>query len=153
MSLFRKLFLIVAAIFRGRGGSRRDEPVDEKWYDEIIEEGVNPKLPGLYEWRIEGVGCYIGQYTRVSRPRRQYERNVLRLLAGLFYRPSDPNGFRRIHRALAEARKARHVVTLTLLENQGTKENRNRRERELIKERQAQAKLGGLLVLNSTPSR
>jgi hypothetical protein len=63
------------------------------WYREIKVPGVRPDLPGIYEWRIEGAGCYIGQYTHVWRPQREYEMNVRRILAGLPYRKNKPQGF------------------------------------------------------------
>jgi len=119
------------------------------WYRETIESGVSPELPGIYEWRIEGVGCYIGQYTRVRRPRRHYSRNLTRMFAGLPYRKSKPDGFRLIHHALADAIRKRRTVTLILLENQVSKVDRNHREQELIMERKAEAAAGGLRVLNS----
>jgi hypothetical protein len=119
------------------------------WYREIVKPGVNPMLPGLYEWRIEGVGCYIGQYTHARRPRREYGLNVGRILTKRPYRKSKPEGFRQIHRELANAAEAGTPISLTLLENQVAKADRNRRERELIAERGAQAKAGGLRVLNS----
>jgi len=33
-----------------------------------VERGVDVRLPGLYEWHIEGVGSYIGKYKRIRRP-------------------------------------------------------------------------------------
>lgn len=119
------------------------------WYHEIVGPNVSPELPGLYEWRIEGIGCYIGQYTHARRPKREYGLNVGRILAGRPYRKSRPEGFRQIHRELARAAKAGKFISLTLLENQVGKIDRNRRERELIAERRAQAEAGGLRVLNS----
>lgn len=118
------------------------------WYREI-PSGVDPGQPGIYEWRIEGVGCYIGQYTHARRPRREYGLNVGRLLAGHPYRKGNPEGFRRIHRQLAKAMEDPRLITLTLLENQPVKADRNRRERELIAQRRAEAEAGGLPVLNS----
>jgi len=61
------------------------------WYREIAAPGVDPELPGLYEWRIDGVGIYVGQFTHASRPRREYGLNVGRLLAGRPYRKATPN--------------------------------------------------------------
>jgi hypothetical protein len=110
---------------------------------------VNQDHLGLYEWRIEGIGCYIGQYTHVRRPRREYGLNVGRLLSGRPYRTRKPDGFRPIHKALARAVRGGHRVTLLLLENQAAKIDRNRREGELIMDRRVQAAFGGLPVLNS----
>ena len=118
------------------------------WFTEVVAAGVNPDWPGIYEWRIEGVGVYIGQYGRVRRPRREYARNVERLLAREPYRKGDPEGFRKVHRKLAEARDKDRAITLTFLENHEAKSDRNRRERELIEERRQAAKAGGLPLLN-----
>lgn len=121
------------------------------WYCEVVVQSVDPALPGIYEWRIEGSGCYIGQYTHVRRPRREYGLNVGRILTRRPYRTGKPGGFRGIHIQLADAVKAGHCITLTLLENQPMKADRNRRERELIAQRRAEAEAGGLPVLNSEP--
>ena len=117
-------------------------------YREIIAPGVDPTQPGLYEWRIEGVGIYIGRYSHASRPRREYGTNVARLLAKREYRKRNPDGFRHIHHHLALAAEARTPITLTFLENQPDKIKRNRRELELIYERREAARSGGLPVLN-----
>jgi hypothetical protein len=119
------------------------------WYSEVPVSGVDGNLPGLYEWRIEGVGIYIGQYKKVTRPRREYGLNVGRLLTGRPYRKAKPEGFRAIHCALAQAVRDKLTVTLRLLENEPDKEARNRRERQLISERRASAERGGLPILNS----
>ncbi len=118
------------------------------WFSEIPVVGVDPSLPGLYEWRIDGVGCYIGQYTRATRPRREYALNVGRFLAGKPYREHKPDGFRAVHLRLAEAAKAGTRVTLSLIENVPDKADRNRREREVIADRRYEAAKNGLSVLN-----
>lgn len=122
------------------------------WYTEVtLQTGdspnrVNPNLPGLYEWRIEGVGVYIGQYTNPSRPRKEYERNLRNKGSHKNYRLGKPN-FRPIHESLFEwIDKAK--ITLTFLENVDSKSERNRREREVIQERRISEANGGLRVLN-----
>jgi hypothetical protein len=77
--------------------------LSEGWFGVTIAEGADKARPGLYEWHIDGVGSYIGKYQRIRRPLKEYERNLARLLSGLPYRKSKPDGFRRIHRELAEA--------------------------------------------------
>jgi hypothetical protein len=119
------------------------------WYQEITVIGVISDMPGIYEWRIEGMGCYIGQYTKARRPRREYALNVERILTEKPYRKGKPEGFRKIHLELAQAVQAGQKITLTLLENHASKVDRNRRERELIAERRAHAAVSGLRVLNS----
>jgi hypothetical protein len=118
------------------------------WFRYSLAQGVSENKPGIYEWKIEGVGCYIGRYSRVNRPKEAYGRNVLRLLNNLPYRKNKPHGFRRIHRALAEATEAGRLVELFILEN-AEPEKLNAREQALIRHRRREAAVGGLPVLNS----
>jgi len=117
--------------------------------DEVFDRLVDASLPGLYEWRIEGIGVYIGQYTHSTRLRREYGMNIARLVEGRLYRRGKPDGFRPIHHHLALAVGAKTLVTLTFLENQPDKDARNARARHLIRERQIAAQNGGLRVLDS----
>lgn len=121
----------------------------QNWYQELLVEGVDPTQPGIYEWRIEGAGAYIGQYTHASRPRRAYGRNVANILDGRAYRKGKPDEFRSVHRALAQAVREGRRITLSLIENVADKPSRNRRERELIALRRQEAAHGGLPVLNA----
>ena len=70
-------------------------PLPADWSTFVVADGVDCKLPGIYEWKIDGRSgmTYIGKYTRISRPKREYEVNVAHLLAGQDYRKSNPNGF------------------------------------------------------------
>jgi hypothetical protein len=107
------------------------------WHTLIVAEGAFLTLPGIYQWEIEkpeGVACYIGKYTRQSRPLRAYRRNVERLIGGLPYRKGAPDGFRLIHHELARAVQDRQRITLTILENPPTSDIW-RREAEIIRER------------------
>jgi hypothetical protein len=122
------------------------------WYKEIKVSGIDPSQPGLYEWRIEGVGVYIGQYTHATRPRREYGLNVRRLVAKRPHRKNKPHGFQNIHRILEQAVRASwnrqsatgRIITLALIENQRDKLERNRRERQLIAQCRAEAERDGL---------
>ncbi|MGI3901100.1 MAG: hypothetical protein ACRYGP_17490 [Janthinobacterium lividum] len=114
-----------------------------EWFSVVINPGVDQTKPGIYEWHIEGVGSYIGKFTHISRPLREYERNVSRFIAELPYRPRKPDGFRHIHRELGKAQAARVRVTLTILENV-LPEKLSSREQELINHRG---------TLNRTPRR
>lgn len=107
---------------------------EEEWFSLVVEPGVDQKKPGIYEWNIQGVGSYIGKYTHISRPLKEYSRNVNRLLYKLHYRPKNPEGFRHIHRMLAEARVARTPITLILVENVEPA-RLNDREQKLIRTR------------------
>jgi len=130
-------------------GLASPEILHPDWYSEILVEGVRDDLPGIYEWRIEGVGCYIGQYTRKSRPKREYGLNIRKLRTDRPYRKGNKNGFRQIHLALHRAILDHRAITLSLLENHAAKCDRNRRERELIAQRRSEAGNGGLPLLNS----
>ncbi|HEX9753345.1 MAG TPA: hypothetical protein VGA46_07865 [Methyloceanibacter sp.] len=104
------------------------------WYDYIIADGVDENRPGIYEWRIEGVGSYVGKYTWISRPKSEYEKNVLKILNGWPYRPQKPEKFRRVHRELERAHREGRRITLVILENVDPM-RLDQRERELIAER------------------
>ena len=97
----------------------------------IVAPGVDPEKSGIYVFCIDGIGTYVGQYTNPSRYRGHYSRNVRNLRLGNPYRPSNPHGFRRVHRELAKAIGEKREISLTLLENWEDKSDRNRREREL----------------------
>lgn len=102
------------------------------WYCYRVNDGVDVNRPGIYEWRIDGMGSYIGQYRWISRPTTHYGRNLIKLFNGLPYRKRSPDGFRRIHRALADAHRDGRRIELVIVENVESKIERNRRERELI---------------------
>ena len=87
------------------------------WYRLSISEGVNLDLPGIYEWRIEGAGSYIGRYTYSSRPFGDYARHVRDQFAGGIYKPKQPDGWRRIHRELYAALLDGRVIELIFVEN------------------------------------
>jgi hypothetical protein len=89
----------------------------ENWYTYVVADGVNLALPGIYEWKIKGVGSYIGKYTYISRPTKGYSRGVGRLLNNRPYRPLDPYGFRDIHYDLGEAHLEKRQIWLIILEN------------------------------------
>lgn len=84
---------------------------------EFDGNGVEEGLPLLYLWEIGGLR-YIGKASRGSRrPLKHYSRNVRRLLAGLPYRRSKPEGFRNVHRALHAAVLQSLPIKLVLLKN------------------------------------
>jgi hypothetical protein len=109
------------------------ERLPSNWYRYVVHDGVDTRKPGIYEWEIENSGSYIGKYTNISRPTRDYARHVLNLLnKRKAYRPQNPDGYRRIHRELIRAYLDNRTITLHILENPT---DANRRERELIAER------------------
>ncbi|WP_155630715.1 hypothetical protein [Burkholderia territorii] len=93
----------------------------------------------LYMWEIHDaqtgqlLGRYVGKSARGSgRPRKHYARNVRRLLASMPNRKGRPDGFRKVHRALAMAVLSGDRITLTLLRNVGADEDINEAERTTI---------------------
>jgi hypothetical protein len=103
--------------------------------DEVDERG-----PLIYMWEIRDphgklVGRYVGKAKAgANRPRTHYARNVANVLAHKPYRKSNPNGYRRIHLALALAQTSQSAITLTFLCNPKPGENINDAERRCIKE-------------------
>lgn len=100
----------------------------------IVAPGVNPDKPGLYLWRVEGVGAYIGVYSHLGKRMGHYRRTITRYIQGRPFsdNPTDKRGFRLFLRALAEAVQNGREVTLTVLENEPDKPRRHARERALI---------------------
>ena len=104
------------------------------WYALFVAEGVDIRRPGIYQWII-GDDSYIGKYSDISRPTRHYGRIVERMRDEKTYRPSNPNGFRRVQRV--ELRILENVEPTLLQE----------RETELI--RQMRPTLNGPAARNS----
>lgn len=106
----------------------------------VIPDGVTLDKPGIYERAIAypdgSIRCYVGKYTRRSRPMREYRANVERILDGRPYRKASPEGFRYVHRELAVAASEGRAIVLTIVEN-ALPEALNRREQALIRERGA----------------
>lgn len=102
--------------------------------------GVDQSRPLIYMWEIwanDGtlLGCYVGKASRgSSRPLSHYKRNVMNILDGKPYRKGKPDGYRRVHRILAEATRSGYRVRLSLLKNVELHESINQVERILIKE-------------------
>jgi hypothetical protein len=103
------------------------------------ESGIDTSAGLIYMWEIrsrisdELLGRYIGKASKgEKRPLTHYTRNVANLLAGKPYRKDSPNGYRRIHHALANASRENHRVTLRFLTNISNSEDINELERRLI---------------------
>jgi hypothetical protein len=101
--------------------------------------GTAGTQPLLYMWEIHDAqtgelrGRYVGKAVRGSRrPCSHYARNVRRLLARWPYRKGNPDGFRKVHRALAVAVLKGDRITLTLLRNVADDEDINDAERTTI---------------------
>ena len=99
----------------------------------FVSKGVDPNKPGIYIFFIEGGEVYVGKYEDPYRFKTTYPERVRRLIANEPYKESKPDGFRRIHRALAKAvEKGGKKISLMLIENWDDGPSRSRRERELI---------------------
>ncbi|MEH6718872.1 MAG: hypothetical protein V7704_08340 [Aurantimonas endophytica] len=120
----------------------------EPWFDIVVESGVTPDLPGIYEWRIDGVGSYIGKYTYSRRPLKEYSRHVRSQFEGGHYRPQNKDGWRRIHRELYQACLEGRKVTLVFVENCALS-TLNERERAHIRDR---GTLNGARLVGASPS-
>ncbi|HEX7751125.1 MAG TPA: hypothetical protein VF440_01870 [Novosphingobium sp.] len=88
-----------------------------EWFTIRFIDEASLDLPGIYRWEIDGIEVYVGRYTRASRPLREYRNNVARIHDSRPYRRADPDGFRTIHRALAQAALERRQIELVILEN------------------------------------
>ncbi|MBK0115611.1 MULTISPECIES: hypothetical protein [unclassified Delftia] len=93
---------------------------------------IDENMALIYMWEIrrfdtnELLGRYVGKAARgAKRPRKHYSRNVSNRLLGRPYRKSEPNGYRRVHIALADAERQQHTVTLQFLCNVQSDEDIN----------------------------
>jgi len=106
---------------------------------EFIQSYVDQDRPLIYMWEIHDtskvlVGRYVGKAKGgAERPLRHYKRNVVRLLDGEPYRKGNPDGYRLIHRALADAVRRDFTISLTFLCNVREGDDINQVESEQIK--------------------
>jgi hypothetical protein len=56
------------------------------WYRYVVAGGATDAQSGIYQWHVEDVGSYIGKYTRIRGPTKEYGRNVARFWNGKPYR-------------------------------------------------------------------
>jgi len=126
-----------------------DDPIALRpdWYAREIEATIDLDLPGIYEWRIEGVGVYVGKALRLKSRLRAYPNNVRRMLQGLHWHGDTTRDYRPIHHALREAHDCQAVVVVRVLEV-CLPETRNEREQYWIRLRRQEAAAGGPKVLN-----
>jgi hypothetical protein len=103
--------------------------------------GIDQSKALIYMWEIMSadqstlIGRYIGKSSRgEGRPMNHYKRNVANLLAGKPYRKDNPDGFRRIHHALADAVIEKHSVRLSFIANASDGDDLSRLERKYIRD-------------------
>lgn len=126
-----------------------DKAFQSDWYALRNEEGFDLEKPGIYEWRIEGVGAYVGKALTLRKRIRAYPNNVRRMLKGLHWHGDPTREYRPIHKALHAAHIAGTPVQISVLESCESS-NRAAREQYWIKRRRSEAATGGLPVLNAT---
>jgi hypothetical protein len=104
-----------------------------------MPHALNEAQSLIYMWEIRAhdgslLGRYVGKAKAgAHRPLKHYVRNVANILSGKPYRKGNPEGFRRIHRALADAESQGHLITLNLLCNVVSGENLNEVEQQHIR--------------------
>jgi hypothetical protein len=96
------------------GGDGILQHADDLHWHLDAPETIDPRRPGILEFRIEGVGSYIVRATSLRRCIRQYEESVWRRGNGL---PHRVGAYRGIHQALRNAADEGGRVTVILLEN------------------------------------
>jgi len=119
----------------------------EGWYVREIEETLDLDLSGIYEWRIEGVGVYVGKAKRLKSRLRAYPNNVRRMLQGLPWRKNSSRPHRPVHSALQDAHEAQTNVVVRVLEV-CLPDVLHDREQYWIRLRRQEAAAGGPKVLN-----
>ncbi len=118
------------------------------FYIRTFEDHFDPHAPGIYEWRIEGVGVYVGKAKKLKSRVRDYPNNVRKLIAGLPWHGNPAKSYRAIHMALRQAHDDGLSVTVSFLENCSL-EDLASRERYWIAARAREADAGGLPILNA----
>ena len=121
----------------------------QDYYARAIGEEFNLKGPGIYEWRVEGVGTYVGKATKLSSRIRAYPNNVRKLVQSLPWHGNPLRNYRRIHEALREAHDKQLKVTVSVLENCSL-DLLIDREKFWLAQRRGEMNAVGLRLLNAT---
>lgn len=119
------------------------------WYSHEPTDGTSLDRPGIYEWRLSGIGIYVGKSVRLPARIREYPNNVRKMIAGAPYRRNKPANYRDIHHHLRQAHDTAAAVTVAILENCNSSEL-NQRERYWIERRRQEQAIGGPRVLNAS---
>ncbi|HHX8547069.1 TPA: hypothetical protein ACVO3J_004590, partial [Vibrio alginolyticus] len=105
---------------------------------DVISQGVDSEQALIYMWEIYDnndvlVGRYVGKAKNgARRPLKHYKRNVERLLKGRPYRKSNPDGYRVVHKVLAEAVDKEQIIKLYFLTNIDDGDDINQVEQAMI---------------------
>ncbi|WP_213981640.1 GIY-YIG nuclease family protein [Sphingomonas sp. dw_22] len=119
-----------------------------EWYALSIEENFDLNRSGIYEWRIAGVGIYVGKAKTLRRRIRDYPNNVRRMINGLAWHGNSSKDYRQIHHELRRAYDSGTQVSVAVLEICDPS-SRAERERHWIEQRRKEHLAGGPRVLNS----
>lgn len=132
--------------------NRHASPHKDGWFTRDIGPEFDIRAPGIYEWRIEGLGIYVGLTEQKLRTRiRAYRNNVRRHLAGSDYHGQAGGKYRVIHEAMKQAREEGRTVTVTVLQNcEKDLALLMLCEGEWIAKRRCEEAAGGPKVLNQT---
>jgi GIY-YIG catalytic domain len=98
----------------------------------IHPEGADLAGAGIYLWSVEG-HTYVGKATCLRSRLNEYLNNIKKIEAGQPYRRSNPEGFRAVHRHLAQAKARGAILEWKLLEVCPRGEALLMRERHWIK--------------------
>jgi hypothetical protein len=98
--------------------------------------GYDETKPLIYVWTV-GKELYVGRSKNgAGRPLRHYRRNVNRLLSGCSYRKRNPDGWRRVHIAMAEVVRNEAILKLEIVANAEADQDIHELERKWIKKLQ-----------------
>jgi hypothetical protein len=101
-----------------------DAPLDAS--SVLVMPGIDATKSGIVAVIVDGGGIHIGKYTNLSNYTKELSQNVGNYVDGRPYRENNPDGFRRIHKALGEAVKVSAAISFVLManwDNQSTGEN------------------------------
>jgi hypothetical protein len=118
------------------------------WYSIDVDKEFEPDASGIYEWRITGIGIYVGKAMRLWSRIRDYPNNVRRMIDGQAWHGNPARDYRPIHYALRRAHDEGLPASVTILEICDAN-LRSERERYWIDRRRSEALAGGPPVLNS----
>ena len=83
----------------------------------LVMPGIDLAKSGIAAIIVDGGGIHIGKYTSLSTYTKELSQNVGKYIEGRPYRENNPDGFRRIHRALGEAVKVKASISVVLMQN------------------------------------
>ena len=130
--------------------TRRDEGgLRLGWFSLVVAPNASLDEPGIYEWRIDGGGVYVGASRYLKKQIGAYPRNVANLISGGNWHGQPGRSFRPVHKGLSDAYRERRSVSVVVLENCAASALLERKRFWLALRRNEEA-AGGPAVLNGT---